>query len=1137
MEKKSSRLPVRDRSRPDRSRSPHRGVRPWENGREPKSVLYPADVQFHRQNSSKANNSRSPVKPSTSPSKHRPATKFTRTSPLKEQPQARCTRTISLPHQPDRSARKLVERMRKWNEMNCPSKFVPGFMPLRDESKVSKPHQTTPKSRKHETWTIDYFTKEPFVFDRVEISTDKSHPFKENIRVIERPRQRTCSSPTFEDWERVQHGSRDHYAVPNPSSPSMNCGNVVQFHADAHTTSKRKDAVTPSHNDGQLNQTTPGNLVSPDDVFYTPMTHIRPSQREQSSDSNAYRSLNTLQFTPPVSRPQFSLIAGKESVSAVHSPFDRTDSFRKKTEAQLAAIDKVSSKIDIAIKQARDVLSKPIRLGLPLFDSSSFPSFSENRQTIDPSQLENFKRMSKDSEMSPPRRSLPAGFHHSKYGNTSNIGTDSALDRSMEKMSNRSSNAPIDHDVSYFLSMEAELAYAERVEKTHSHLNATRCLARKAGDKIKTAQQNEYADIDAILDSIVLQDRSLMSSESREAPSDLQPSANFEAKIKEPSPVKPQISEQEERTAHIDSYIRMRKKLHKLQVKVLQLEKRSAPFSAQSRNIEQLIETVNEEHERDVEDAELLLTQKLATSEFLLLIKHRQRKVYDATERWCDTMKRLLHLDVPEQPRKSAVVPANKENAMRSDHEAVRVETKVLIDKAVDGAEDLSARTMRRNLEARREQAEKLNRSFEERSRDIEQMTKKSIAVQLHKYDRVIAERTNLISHLEKISTEECYEVPILPPRTPTPHRDGVAPLDLSQLSEDDPVNEMETPHENDGTHSAADNQQTHFEEEQTAISRTQSQSTVYEDSLSHFDDEDDRPASVSSEATLYQSDFEDQGPTTTDAKKTDDHRIPSRRTLDTAETLTMLSRNIVVVASTSESDDVHQKIESIINEAVRKNATSQEADLSVRLEKVETIEEVATALVVPTDGRLAVEANVSLESIGVAGRGDRSSKDTASSKLEEHKLVDKTSDDKALAGGDVQTVPPVHAIPDRFPSAVAVGDTSQPNENPILQPSNPEKVSVVVRPPKDFSRLRLFFGSPDEPTEDSVDQQPTDDDDIPNDQFVTRREPSSDMLADDTDDSDRVPETASVNGDEDVPVITLRRFVYKEPAIGEKYQ
>ncbi|KAK6018155.1 hypothetical protein OSTOST_16271, partial [Ostertagia ostertagi] len=480
MENKPNYLPSRDPSRPeDRSRSPHREVHPWEKGGQPKSVLYPADIQFHRQSSSKANNNRSPIKPSNSPSKHRPANKYTRTSPLKEHSQIPHARALPIPHDPDRSVRKLAERLQKWNEMHSPPKFMAGLMPKHDEHEPSKPHQTTPKSRKHESWTIEYFTREPFALGvagngQNKEPVERSHPSKENIRVIEKPRRRANSSPTCEDWEPVQHDPLDNHTVPTPSAPSTNFNKPMVM----PSLQLESDAITPPNNDGAQNATTPGNLVSPDDVFYTPMTHIRPSQREQSS--NPPHSVIAPQFSPPAKQPQFSLISGRESLSAVHSPFERNISLKERTEAQLAAFDKVSNKIDIAIKQARDVLSKPIRLGLPPLDTSAFPSFSENRQTMDPSQLESLKRMRRNSEQDP-------ALNHTAHEESEDVST-AALDHGEPEVKSQTKGADISLPMALGASMAAELAYAERVEKVQSHLVATREIARKVEGKMGTAE-------------------------------------------------------------------------------------------------------------------------------------------------------------------------------------------------------------------------------------------------------------------------------------------------------------------------------------------------------------------------------------------------------------------------------------------------------------------------------------------------------------------------------------------------------------------------------------------------------------------------------------------------------------------------
>ncbi|KAK5966678.1 hypothetical protein GCK32_004030 [Trichostrongylus colubriformis] len=1159
MEKKSGCLPSRNSSRPDRSRSPHREVHPWERGGEPKSVLYPADIQFHRQSTSKANSSRSPMKPSNSPSKNY------RKSPLKEQSQSSFTRPNPAPLDPCRSVEKVAERMKKWSKMRSPPKFMAGLKPKGDEDVCYKSHQLTPKRRNRESWTIEHFTKEPFVLNgnadgNKNGCIDKSHPLKENMRVIERPRRRSESSPTHEEWNERSH---DRYTIPAPCEPTL-IHHRVEIDEDGYAVPlTQSGAVTPSDKDAPVNLTTPGNLVSPEDMFYTPMTHIRPSQLGERSRSHLHGPLKSPHFSPPIARPQFSLITSKGNVSALHSPFDRNISLKERTEAQLAAIDKVSSKLELAIQQARDVLSKPIRLGLPPLDTSAVPSFSESRQTIDPGQIENLKRMKKGSEVASQRHSLPMGFDFSKYRDLSNTSPDSALDHNVEKKSNDTNTASararepsdsksspskfteISQPKALGASMAAELAYAERMEKSQSHLAATRTLARTVEKSLEIAQdsqQNQNSDIDAVLDSIVLEDRSLVTFEDAETHSNLRKSPEKVHTKPTPSKIRPcstsskvmclDEEEQNQRKAEIASYIRMRKKLRILQLAVLRLEKRSKASLKQSTSIDRAIERVNKEHQRAVEDAESLLTQRLTPREFLLIIKHRQRKVFDATEQCCDTIKRLVNSD-PPQPREPLASVANEASTAKPDREAMRMDTKALKESETNDEENLSARTMRRNLEARREQAEMLNRSFEERSRDIEEKTKKSIAVQLTKYDRVIAERTNLLNHLEKISNEHCYEVSAPPPRTPTPHHEGIARLDLSQLSQDDPFSSEMAPDSHE-TPTLVDGEQLNFDEERRGVTvcRTRSQSTVYEDSLSHFDDEEERPHSGSSEATLYQSDLEIQDQTVP-AEEAAAHRHPSRRTMDTAETLAMLSRSVVAVTNTtSEGGDVDVKIQSIINDALHDKVMPQVGtDLTTRLNTSEAVEEIGSELMVPDDGSCATDAR-DIDLVGADGdpmqRGE-------ASKVDKHEL-NKSHCSESKAGGDHEAMSSSRPVLSKQTGDAGV-DSSETRKNLGSETINSEKATVVTRPPKDFSRLRLFFGSPDEPTEDSADYQPTDDGDIPNDQFVSKTEPTSEMIADDTDESDQVLETAPVNDDENVPVVVLKRFVYKESVMYEKYQ
>ncbi|XGW19234.1 hypothetical protein V3C99_003231 [Haemonchus contortus] len=1143
MEKKANFSPSCNPSRPDRSRSPHCERYQWEKAGEPKSVLYPADIMFHRRSLNKSKgNSRSPTRSSSSPSKHNHTTMYSRISPVKERPQINRGRSTSPPHNRDshRIVQKQSERMQRYNQMRSPSKSMAVLMSKDNKYSPTKTNHTTPKSRKNEPWIVEFYTKGPFVYDRPDAnhlrnSREESLLFKENIRIIEQPIRRTNASPTSEDWKRLRKDSSDLHTVLNNPAPEEDSDVMRMGAAGCKIPSTQKDVVTPSNNEDPRNAATPENCDSLNDVFYTPMTHLRIARREESNFSNPYNSGTVHQFSPPASRPQFSLIAGKESISAVHSPLDRSVSIKERTEAQLAVYDRISSKLDIAIKQARDVLSKPIRLGLPPLVSVEIPPFNDNRQTIDPGQLERLKQM-REELPSLSRHSLPAGIDFSKFGNTTTAMPDvtlglsggqapgergKAFENNVESPSSenkRMKNAEISLPKALGASMAAELAYAERVEKTQLHLDASRCLTEEVEEKIRTDQQNKNADIDTLLDSIVLQDRSPKTCEKETACSHSQASPASVNAVTRTIPqqihststdskhVVLSEEEREDRRVHVQSYIRMHKHLHSLQLVILRLKKKLAGSQASAAEFDNLIDAANAEHEKAVEDAEFLLTQRFTPREFLMIIKHRQQKVYDATEECSNTIKQLLNLDAPDRQRKSVTVAAHKRHAPRKDCGSVRIDTKALNDSVNDGAGDLSARTMRRNLEARREQAEILNKSFEERSKDIEQKTKKSIAVQLVKYDRVIAERTNLISHLEKISTEGYNEMLTSPLKTPSPRREGVAPLDFSQLSQKHSIDEVAVSDQSSNNHSSG--MLTHFDEEQAdgGISRTLSQSTVYEDSLSHFGDDEERPASSSSEATLYKSDMEDKSPGMSPGKKTGHLQQPSRRTLDTAETLAMLSRHIVSkVDTTSEHDDVNQKIQSIIDEAVLDNVKSQK--VANDGPGLETVVEAVPDEKMTNDGHHAGEANVTIDSSAGAKEEDHSIKGQISSKAEQLELDDETQE---------------HAFC---------------QQDLVSQPPGQKEVPAVVRPPKDFSRLRLFFGNPDEPTEDGADYQPTDDDDIPNYQFVTRTEPHSDMLAENSENSDQFPETASVNDDGEVPVVTLRRFVYKESVMTRKYQ
>ncbi|KAE9413564.1 hypothetical protein Angca_001790, partial [Angiostrongylus cantonensis] len=128
---------------------------------------------------------------------------------------------------------------------------------------------------------------------------------------------------------------------------------------------------------------TPETFTSPDDAFFTPMTHVRPLERSKNFISESYSS--TLKLTSPLRSPKFSLIEMRES--PMHPSFEQNASIKGRIESQLEEFDRVSSKLDISIQNLHDVLSKPISFGLPSLDTSNMPSFSDSRQTIDVSQL------------------------------------------------------------------------------------------------------------------------------------------------------------------------------------------------------------------------------------------------------------------------------------------------------------------------------------------------------------------------------------------------------------------------------------------------------------------------------------------------------------------------------------------------------------------------------------------------------------------------------------------------------------------------------------------------------------------------------------------------------------------------------
>lgn len=291
MERKASQIPRQVRTHPDRSRSPHRELHQWEKGAKPKSVLYPADIQFHRQNTRKSlSTRRSPSSHSASPSKQR-VVKSTTTSPLKDQSQIPRTRTSSHSRlgDPDRVVRNTITRMQKWNDAYSPPKFMAGLMPKGGEMETSKVSSTTPKRRDREAWTVTYHSREPLPFDQETEdigrgdNIEKSHHSKENIRMIERPSRRSHASPTVEKWRRESHDFLKQHAPPSPTVDVPSRERVVETDADGYAiplVERNSASLTPSGND-QAHASTPSEQASPNEVFFTPMTHPRPSQRER----------------------------------------------------------------------------------------------------------------------------------------------------------------------------------------------------------------------------------------------------------------------------------------------------------------------------------------------------------------------------------------------------------------------------------------------------------------------------------------------------------------------------------------------------------------------------------------------------------------------------------------------------------------------------------------------------------------------------------------------------------------------------------------------------------------------------------------------------------------------------------------
>ncbi|KAL6728847.1 hypothetical protein Aduo_010581 [Ancylostoma duodenale] len=947
-----------DQSRPDRSRSPLQRKYPWDSNGEPKSVLYSVEVQFHRSPNKYTQCHRSPSKPSSSKPHLKCSSSTAPKAPLKELSQANRSRTSAHPraHDSDASVQRLVEKLQRWTSRYSPPKFMAGMMPT--EGVYDLPQEATPKRPSHGPWFVEYFSKSDDVAQQQK-SSKESHPSRENIIRIEKENRRTDEFLASRNRaDRTPFPQQKVYSRPHLSA--QRASNDIEASENGHASpsaERRCGPVTPLNRKFEAASfQTPAGVISPNEEFFTPMTHLRPKEEKERSVEASYLRPNP-RFTHDRPRSRFALINENEPSPSRISTHDTT--IKERIERQLAAYDRVSSKLDISLREANDLLNRPMKLGLPSLTANlNLPAFGNDRQTIDASHLERLRSESTDDDRS-PRRSLPLKTSEERASNglsrtfvvaqdeRANTGGGSAVSFVPEMPSNSQlRKCDVSLPKALGASMAAELAYAEKAQRVRTHLNATRRLAGDLGGKPDhySIQKQDNDDIDRILDSISLRDESLLTYDQHQdesmkhgSPKPLQAASHSNPKVTTILGRKMLVlsaEEREERKKKVGEYLRMCSVLRSLQHAVYKLKRRLTSTAEQLAKIDELSKAADADYRGAVVEAKSWLSSRITYSEFSLLVVQRKKKVYMDSEDCSNSIKQLLAAQVA-RTRSTDETFLNPPAASVNELSPVRMDTRALNESVECDLWNLSARSLRRNLEARREQAEMLNRSFEERTKDIEQRTKESIAAQIVKYDHVIAERTNLLSRLDEISSEEN---PVLQ-STPTPRRAGVEPLDLSQLSPEQnaPVNEKNgnstaLPLEGNPNSQLGEDSQSHVDQDHAdvGISRAYSQSTVYEDSLSHFDEEEEsRSGSACSEATLYQSDLENEPPGTSQSAQ--QHAHPSRRTLDTAEALTMLSRQVVtIISDETPRDEVDRILERIVEENVQLKVATATKDTVV---------------------------------------------------------------------------------------------------------------------------------------------------------------------------------------------------------------
>ncbi|KAJ1362703.1 hypothetical protein KIN20_022357 [Parelaphostrongylus tenuis] len=158
MNRDQAAVPTEGSSRNDRSRSPHReSLHPWDKMREPpKSVLYPADVQYFRQSqSSRFASSKSRSKPTPGkPSQSRVS------SDSREVIKSKANR-IKVVRILMQAFRGRLNACKGGQKAHSPPKFMAGLTPKDRDLETFAHNQTTPKGRVREPWTVEYFLSRP----------------------------------------------------------------------------------------------------------------------------------------------------------------------------------------------------------------------------------------------------------------------------------------------------------------------------------------------------------------------------------------------------------------------------------------------------------------------------------------------------------------------------------------------------------------------------------------------------------------------------------------------------------------------------------------------------------------------------------------------------------------------------------------------------------------------------------------------------------------------------------------------------------------------------------------------------------------------------------------------------------------